>query len=59
MFIVIEKSVGWEYASIVTNNEGMVQVFSDFDNAKEEAKCCQNGIVIGEDTDGNLIIKAN
>lgn len=48
MYIVIEKFGGWQYAAIVTNEDGEVKVFDTKEEAQAEANECQNGIVIGD-----------
>ncbi|WP_256004949.1 hypothetical protein [Pedobacter deserti] len=45
-YIVIEKHGGAEYAAIVTDTDGNNKVFDVYEEAKEEAADCQDGIVI-------------
>jgi hypothetical protein len=47
MFIVIEKHGGWEYASIVIDENGNNKVFDTIEEAQKEADDCQDGIVVG------------
>lgn len=46
MYIVIEKHGGAEYATIVTNEDGTNKLFCHYNNAKEEADDCQDGMVV-------------
>lgn len=46
MYIVIETHGGWQYASIVTDENGDNKVFDTLDEAQAEADNCQDGIVI-------------
>ena len=48
MFIVIEKQGGWDYASIVTDENGNNKVFANIEYAQVEADDCQDGIVVGD-----------
>lgn len=48
MYIVIEKHGGWEYAAIVTDENGNNKVFDTIEEAQKEADDCQDGIVIGD-----------
>lgn len=49
MYIVIEKHGGWEYAAIVTNEDGSNKIFDTIEEAQLEADECQDGIVVGDD----------
>lgn len=46
MYIVIEKHGGWEYAIIVTDENGNNKVFDTYEEAEIEAEDCQDGIII-------------
>lgn len=48
-FIVIEKSGGWEFASIIVNESGENKVFNTLAEAMEESDDCQDGIVVGDE----------
>ncbi len=48
MYIVIEKHGGWEYATVVTDEEGNNKVFDTLLEATQEAKECQDGVVLGD-----------
>ena len=45
-YIVIEKHGGPEYAIIVTDENGNDLVFDEYDQAEQEAKNCQQGLVV-------------
>lgn len=47
-YIVIEKHGGWQYATIVTDEEGNIKVFDTFEEAEREAFDCQDGLVVGD-----------
>lgn len=47
-YIVIEKHGGWEYAAIVTDQEGNVKIFDKLEDAEIEAFDCQDGIVVSD-----------
>jgi len=49
MFIVIEKHGGWEYATVVTDEDGDNKVFDNLEDAQEEADDCQEGIIVGDE----------
>lgn len=49
MYIVIEVHGGWEYASIVVNEDGSNKVFKTYDEAAAERDNCQDGVVVGTD----------
>lgn len=57
MYIVIEKHGGWEYAAIVTNEDGENKLFDTLKEAQEEADDCQDGIVIPENDDEKETLK--
>jgi len=46
MFIVIDIANGLEYAVIVTDEEGLNQIFISKDDAQLLADKCQDGIVV-------------
>lgn len=48
MYIVIEKHGGWEFATIVTNEDGTNKIFDTVEEAQAEADDCQDGLVIGD-----------
>ena len=45
-FIVIESFGGPEYAIIVTDESGNNLFFEEYQEAEEEAKNCQQGLVV-------------
>ena len=45
-FIVLELHGGAEYACICSNEDGTVKVFDNINDANEEAKDCQKGMVV-------------
>ena len=45
-YIVIEKFGGPEYAVIATDENGNNLVFDEYDQAEQEAKNCQQGLVV-------------
>lgn len=47
-YIVIEKHGGWEYAIVVTNEDGTNKIFDTIEEAQIEANDCQDGIVVGD-----------
>ncbi len=49
MYIVIERRGCWEYANIVTDENGNNKLFDTLADANREASECQDGIVAGED----------
>lgn len=53
MYIVIEKHGGWEYAIIITDENGDIKVFDSIVEAELEATDCQDGIVVGD----NMILE--
>ncbi len=48
MYIVIEKHGGWEYATIITHEDGNNKVFDTKQEAQLEADDCQDAIVVGD-----------
>ena len=48
-YIVIEKHGGWEYASIVTDENGDNKLFDSLEEAQAEANECQDGFVVGDE----------
>lgn len=50
MYIVIEKQHdNWDYAIVVTDEQGNNKVFDTLKEAQAEANDCQNGIIVGDD----------
>lgn len=48
-YIVIEKHGGWQYAGIVTDEDGNVKVFDSLEDAILEKEDCQDGIIVGDE----------
>lgn len=46
MFIVLETHGGAEYATIVTEEDGLNKVFETRKEAEDEAADCQDGIIV-------------